>query len=109
MFIITLLLTLLIFGGVLLVMMWVRTPRYRLSRSNVIALLHLVLEGKATEHDWRLFSALPLRHDPFLEKIRERCMDIEEREYAGKKGGYLFSQRGLSELEVVLYELEGAA
>lgn len=107
MLIVTLLLTLLIFSGVLLVLVWARTPRYRLSRKNVVALLYLLLDGKATEHDWRLFTALPLRHDTFLEKIREQCLDIEEREYTGaKKAGYLFSRQGLLELQHVLDELE---
>lgn len=109
MFILTLLFSALIIISVVLILGWVRTPRYRLSRQNVIALLKLILEGRATEHDWRLFSALPLRHDPQLDAVRSRCLEIEDREYVGgRKGGYLFSDRGLAELRDILHELESA-
>src|SRR5690606_40107181 len=76
----TLVLTILIFIAVLVVLAWVRTPRYRIQRHNVIALLELVLQGRASENDWRVFAAIPLRHNPALEEVRERCMDIEERD-----------------------------
>lgn len=109
MFIVTLILTLAIFIGVLLVMVWARSSRYRLTRASVIKLLHLVLEGRATEYDWRLFSALPLRHNPALDAVRDRCLEIEEREYIGRnRDGFLFSQKGLRELQDILAELRAA-
>lgn len=109
MFLLTLALTIFIFAGVLLTLMWARTPRYRLTRAGVISLLRLVLEGKATENDWRLFSALPLRHNPSLAAVRERCLMIEEREYIGpNRSGFLFTSRGLAELNTILLELEAA-
>src|SRR5690606_41622699 len=83
--------------------LWVRTPRYRIQRHNVIALLELVLQGRASENDWRVFAAIPLRHNPALEEVRERCMDIEEREYIGPgRNGFLFSQKGLGVLREIL-------
>lgn len=103
----TLILTLIIFGSVLAVLMWVRTPRYRIQKHNVIVLLKLVLSGRASENDWRVFAAVPLRHDPQLDAIRERCMDIEEREYLGPGiSPFLFSEQGLIELKEVLNTLE---
>jgi peptide chain release factor 3 len=66
----TLVLTILIFIVILVVLMWVRTPRYRIQRHNVIALLELVLNGQASENDWRVFAAVPLRHNPELDEIR---------------------------------------
>lgn len=106
----TLVLTLLIFISVFLVLGWTRTSHYRLSRGNVVSLLRLVLEGKATENDWRLFSTLPLRHDPLLAQIRERCLEIEEREFRKSlKTGFLFSPEGLRELREILDELEREA
>jgi hypothetical protein len=102
-------LTIAIFVGVLLILVWARTSRYRLTRQSVIKLLCLVLEGKATEHDWRLFSALPLRHNPALDAVRERCLVIEEREYIGRnRDGFLFSPNGLLELQEILKELRAA-
>lgn len=103
----TLVLTVVIFVIVLVLLLWVRTPRYRIERSNVVALLQLVVEGRASENDWRVFVAVPLRHDLQLEAIRERCMDIEEREYIGpSRSGYLFSSRGLAELQEILLDLQ---
>ncbi len=103
----TLVLTILIFIVVLVALVWVRTPRYRIEPHNVIALLELVLNGQASENDWRVFAAIPLRHNPELEEIRERCMDIEEREYIGPgRNGFLFTQDGLNELREILLTLK---
>jgi hypothetical protein len=108
MFIITLALTFVIFFGVLVALIWTRSSRYLLRRENVISLLELVIAGRATEQDWRLFSAVSLRHNPQLEHVRARCLDIEEREYRYRSNGILFSQRGLAELEDILEELKKA-
>lgn len=107
MFLFTLCLTMLVFIGVSLVLVWARTTRYRLTAHSTKSLLRLVLAGKATEHDWRLFSALPLRHNPSLEAIRSRCLEIEDREYIGCAGSrFLFTRQGLEELSIILSELE---
>lgn len=104
---ITLILTVVVFIGVALILSWARGPHYRLTRKNVANLFRLVLDGKATENDWRLFSALPLRHDPLLHDLREQCLDIEEREFTGlKRTGFLFSPRGLEEIQALLEKLE---
>lgn len=104
---ITLALTILIFVAVLLVLIWARPPRYRIERHNVITLLEMVLSGRASENDWQVFAAVPLRHDLQLNEIRERCMDIEEREYIGAgRSVFLFSQQGLGELRNVLEDLK---
>lgn len=103
---VTLILTIVIFLLVLGTLMWVRTPRYRIERHNVITLLEMVLTGQATENDWQVFAAVPLRHDAALNTIRERCMEIEEHEYMVNNPPFLFSQKGLSELRNVLLELK---
>lgn len=102
----TLLLSIIGFAVVLAVLFWVRTPRYRIERANVIALLELVLAGRATENDWRVFASVPLRHDPALDDIRDRCLEVEEREYrGGEPPKHLFSKQGLEELQTLLEEL----
>jgi len=103
---ITLTLTIVIFLLVLGTLLWVRTPRYRIERHNVITLLEMVLTGQATENDWQVFSAVPLRHDATLNAIRERCLEIEEHEYMESNPPYLFSQKGLDELHNILLELK---
>lgn len=102
----TLLLSVLGFALVLGLLFWARTPRYRIERSNVIALLELVLKGEATENDWRVFASVPLGHDPELDRVRNRCLDIEEREYLGARPpGFLFREQGLEELQELLDQL----
>jgi|SRR5690606_11622850 hypothetical protein len=109
MFFLTLVLTIVIVGGTLFLIYWARSQRYRLSRRDVIRLLELVLSGQATDNDWRLFSALPLHHNPELNAVRGRCLDIEEREYVGRRrSGFLFSEKGLVEIQEILEELRSA-
>lgn len=109
MFFLTLVLTIVIVGGTLFLIYWARSQRYRLSRRDVIRLLELVLSGQATDNDWRLFSALPLHHNPELNAVRGRCLDIEEREYVGRRrSGFLFSEKGLAEIQEILEELRSA-
>lgn len=103
---ITLTLTIVIFLLVLGTLLWVRTPRYRIERHNVITLLEMVLTGQATENDWQVFAAVPLRHDAVLDSIRDRCMEIEEQEYIGRETPFLFSQKGLDEIRSILLELK---
>lgn len=103
---ITVVLTMVIFLVIAGLLLWAKKPNYRLKTENIIALLELVLEGRATDNDWRLFSAIPLRHDPYLDEVRDRCLEIEEREYqSGGQTPYLFSARGLEELAEILEEL----
>lgn len=106
----TLFLAVVIFALVLGLLFWARKPSYRIQRSNVIALLELVLNGEATENDWRVFSCVPLGHDPELARIRQHCMEIEEREYLGARPpGFLFREQGLEELQEILDQLRTVA
>ena len=102
----TIVLSVVVFAVVVSMFLWVRAPGYRLERRNVIQLLEMVVEGRASENDWRVFVGVPLRHDPYLEQVRQQCMDIEERTYMGKRrSGALFSESGLDELRALLAEL----
>jgi hypothetical protein len=105
----TLLLSLVIFTAILLVLLWARRPYYRVQRHNVVTLLRMVLAGEATDNDWLVFASTPLRHDPYLHELRERCLEIEEREYVGEgRSRFLFSPQGLRELQGILEELLAA-
>lgn len=106
----TLALSVLVVGAVLAVLVRVRTPRYRLDRDNVLTLLDMVLEGRATENDWNVFVGIPIRHDPELEALRLRCLEIERREFIGRgqgpsPGRHLFSREGLRRIEALRQEL----
>jgi len=104
------LLTLLLTLGVVAVALWVfirvGTPVYRIERDNVVALLELVLSGKATENDWQVFIGIPLRHNSELRDIQKRCEELTETEFTGNKNDKLFTSRGLVELEKMLMEIK---
>lgn len=105
----TIVLSVMVFAVVIGTFLWVRSPAYRIDRSNVIELLQMAVDGRASENDWSVFVSIPLRHDPYLEEIRQRCMDIEERTYMGKRrSGALFSESGLEELREILAELQAS-
>lgn len=100
-------LTIVIFTLVVGVLLWVKTPRYQMQQADIIVLLRSVQVGQATENDWAIFLASSFRHNPKLEVIRERCAQIDEKEYLGhSRSGFLFSQTGLWQLKLVLQELE---
>jgi len=90
---------------VLLVFIRVGTPIYRVERVNIIALLQLVVDGKATDADWDVFAGVPIRHDSELEAVQKRCLEIAERHYIGGRRR-LFSPEGLDELRVILEQLQ---
>jgi len=109
---ITILVTTVCTTAVLGVVFWtlsrVSTPRYRVGRDNIITLIQLVVDGTATEHDWQVFTAIPIRHDPYLEEIRQRCIAIEERYYIGtgvSPQGVFFSAQGVQQLLGIQREL----
>jgi len=104
-FILTLLLT---FFFVLLAMVFFwrfGVPVYRVEKQNIISLLELILSGQATEADWEVFSAYPIRHNDELGRVQQHCITIAEREYLGGQG-MLFTQQGLEELSDVLQALK---
>lgn len=103
---VTMVLAFLVVLAVVVTLLTVRTPRYRLRRENIIALLGMVLSGQASSNDWSVFTEMPIREDEYLDSIRLRCIEIEEREYTedGHKP-YLFTSRGLEELRAILDEL----
>lgn len=106
-FLLTLLFTFLIVLIIILVFVRIGTPVYRLETKNIIVLLTLVVEGKATENDWEVFLGLPIRHNEQLEDIRLRCQRISELEYIGGTG-HLLTDKGIEEVKKILTKLTGA-
>ena len=105
-YLLTFLLTLAVVSAAVWVFVRVGTPVYRLEPSNLISLFELVLAGEASENDWQVFIGIPLRHDIALRDVQRRCQRLTETEYLGAGGAYLFSPRGLQELESMLRELK---
>jgi hypothetical protein len=98
----SLLATLLVFG----LLSWYARHREVIFRQNALRMverLELILSFQASEKDWDLFLALPIRNNPELEEIRQICREIGETEYVGnpfnKPGRPLFTEWGLMLLE----------
>ncbi|MFT6102150.1 MAG: hypothetical protein ACJATV_000832 [Granulosicoccus sp.] len=103
----TILLSVFILFALLLVLLKVKTPYYRIDEKKMIAVLEMVLTGQASENDWQVTFGMIIRHSPELEMIRQQCLDIEEAHYIGnQKPPYLFSEKGLARLREVLTELQ---
>ncbi len=90
----------------LVLLLWVRTPFYRLKADNIIALFDLVLSGRASINDWQVFIGVPIHSDDRLESVRLRCEALTESDYIGDAGDkFLFNQQGLAAIEVMRGEL----
>lgn len=105
-FLLTLFLTFLFVLFTIIFFIKIAPPVYRLEKNNIVALLNLVIEGKATENDWEVFLGVPIRHNDELESVRLRCSEISEREYIGGSG-YLLTKGGIEEVKIILAELTG--
>lgn len=75
---------------VFLGLIYFKPPVYRLTEKNLLALFELALSGEATESDWEIFIAVPIRYDDDLEKIRLACEALTD-----KKAVYADSKRRL--------------
>ncbi|BBM00683.1 hypothetical protein [Microbulbifer sp. GL-2] len=97
----TLLITLLLSFCAFVIVIWtfmhLRTPRFRMDRSSFIKGLEDAITGQASESEWRALVAIPMRHDPELEKMRLKCLEIEEHESCDSPP-YLFTEAGLEQL-----------
>lgn len=77
-FIAVFLVTLLIITGLAVSLVFGRTPTYRPSRQDILALLQGVASNEANEDAWQLFLGMPILHDPDLEIIRQQCLVVDE-------------------------------
>lgn len=95
--------TLAVFLSVIGVLLWVKTPRYQMTREDLIELLQKVLVGQASENDWAIFLSSSFRHCPELEHFRDACAAIDEKEYLGHtRSGFLLSEHGLMQIRWIL-------
>ncbi|WP_353407758.1 hypothetical protein [Pseudoteredinibacter isoporae] len=105
-FLLLVLLTSVVLAVVIVVLSLVKTPHYRLDAVSVERFLTLVATGQATENDWSVFTSVPIRHNPELEAIRLRCVELEESFYLGQtRSGHLLSEAGIQMIEDMLQEL----
>ncbi|OUS10298.1 hypothetical protein A9Q90_01405 [Gammaproteobacteria bacterium 54_18_T64] len=105
-FVLTLFLTFIVVSLAMWIFLRIGAPVYRPDKDNIIALLELVLAGDATENDWQVFIAIPLRHNDALQAVQLRCSELSETEYIGGSGATLFTERGMQALLLILEELK---
>lgn len=99
--------TMVVFLSVIGVLLWVKTPRYQMSREDLVELLQKVLVGQASENDWAIFLSSSFRHCPELEPFRDACAAIDEKEYLGHtRAGFLLSESGLAQIRWILAKVE---
>lgn len=106
MFLSTFLLTLLIVVMVIIGFRYLGVPTYRLQKRNIIHLLELLLNERASESDWDVFCAFPIHSDPDLEKIRQQCMALAVQEMQVLANQVIFSEQGKNELAKILAKLK---
>ena len=95
--VITVCLSFVVFALIIWGLMHMRTPRFRMERTEFLRGLEDVIAGQADDNEWRMLTGYPMRHDPPLEQLRQECLQIEEDEYTGKLP-YLFTEAGLNKL-----------
>ncbi len=100
----TFVLTFVVIVVAMLVFIRIGSPVYRVERENIAALLELVVDGRATEQDWDVFMAIPIRHDDELFQIQRHCHEIAKEHYCG--GVRLFSDKGRQLFAGILSELQ---
>ncbi|OPX56174.1 hypothetical protein SAMN02745127_00737 [Oceanospirillum multiglobuliferum] len=86
-------------------------PKFHNERSDFIQLIEQTLTGQAEYEQWSAVIHIPIRHDPALESIRIRCIEIERLFYLGREASLghadkMFSALGLRKLEDILLELQ---
>lgn len=64
--------------------------------------------GELRFQDWLVFTSVPLRHDPWLEAFRLRCIEIEEQHLLGDDSRHLFDAAGREKLAKLYEELQDA-
>jgi len=111
-FLITVLLAFFIISASLWLASFRHAPKYHTEQADFACLLNYVLSGQATYEQWSAVMHIPVRHDPDLEALRQRCIAIENRCLTGKpaelgKPEAMFSSQGLALIEEELSRLRG--
>ncbi len=92
---------LLIIGGMVAILMTVRTPRYRTEPEHLLELFDQALESRVSETEWNAVVGYPIRHDDYLEGVRrraQRLMDEHGRHGRVARGKPLLDDEGHADL-----------
>ncbi|XKE46593.1 hypothetical protein LG302_05485 [Halomonas organivorans] len=103
-YLIVFLVCLLVIGGMVVMLMLSRTPRYRTEPEHLLALFDQALESRVDETEWNAIVGYPIRHDDYLEGVRrraQRLMDEHGRHGRVARGRPLLDDEGQAELSAL--------
>lgn len=78
---------------------------YQPTSEDVAATVEAFLAGAGDPHDWDDFTSIEIKHDPYLEGIRLKCVDIR-RTHPPEPGAQAYcNQQGMEVLREIVREL----
>ncbi|MBA2780008.1 hypothetical protein [Billgrantia kenyensis] len=92
---------LLIIGGMVLILLFSRTPRYRTEPEQLLELFDKALDNQVGETEWNVVINYPIRHDDYLDGIRRRAQHLMQehgRPWQVAQGKSLLDKTGREEL-----------
>jgi hypothetical protein len=99
-----------ILGGLFLIAaiaIYVSGRNYRVTKNQTVALLQKILENNTDcWAEWDNFTHIPITNNSILEKVRQRCVALEQNELLDSKFESFFNERGKEEIRKILAELE---
>lgn len=106
-FLLVFIVTFVVILGVTAMLMLGQSPVYRPDIDKVQAMLTRLLEGQLPDHEWQFFLDMPIRHDPNLEDIRLKCLQIvEENALRPRNNVVRLREPGLIRIRHLLNQIE---
>lgn len=102
----TLILAILLLAVSMVCLACLRRPTYRVERTQVLRLFDQLNAGQLSHREWLVFTAMPIRHDPWLDAFRQRCAKVEDAHLLGDHSRQLFDARGREKLALLRKELQ---
>lgn len=99
---------LLIIGGVVLILLFSRTPRYRTEPAQLLKLFDQALANQVGETEWNVVLSYPIRHDDYLDGVRRRAQHLMQehgRPWQVALGKPLLDRTGHEELTALRHHL----
>ncbi|MCE8052427.1 hypothetical protein HOP61_14095 [Halomonas daqingensis] len=90
-----------IIGGMVLVLLFSRTPRYRTEPEHLLELFDKALANQVGETEWNVVINYPIRHDDYLDGVRRRAQHLMQehgRPWQVAQGKPLLDKTGHAEL-----------
>lgn len=99
--------TFLVIAGVTVALVLGRKPVYQPDETHIQTQLTRLVEAQLPEHEWDFFVHMPIYTDEGLEKIRIRCLEIEENDrLRSRQGCVRLNEQGLIKVRFLLNQLE---